>query len=152
MNGAMRFGRAPMAGLASLVVVALIGVGLTGAATAAASTMATAARTALGCPAHSRLVCVDRTDSGHSVHVRVGHTIEVVLGSTSLRWSGLHQVGPDLLRAQGRVEAHDGGITASYTAVKAGHTTLRAGGAPRCARGRACPQFILLWQVGVTVS
>ena len=105
-----------------------------------------------GCPTHAQVACVDRGDGGRTVHVRGGHILRVVLGGATLRWSGLHQVGPALLRRSGRIVSRDGGIMASYRAVKAGHTTLRAGGAPLCAPGRACPQFVLLWQVRVVVG
>ena len=105
-----------------------------------------------GCPTHVEVTCVDRADGGRTVHVRVGHILKVVLGGTTLRWSGLHQVGPALLRRTGGIVYRGGGIMASYTARKAGHTSLRAGAAPRCTPGRACPQFELLWQVRVVVG
>ena len=105
-----------------------------------------------GCPPHGAVVCVDRADGGHTVHVRVGHVLKVVLGGTAMRWSGLHEVGPALLRRSGKIASSNGGIMASYTAVKAGRTTLTAGGAPKCAPGKACPQFVLLWQVRVVVG
>ena len=104
------------------------------------------------CPPHGRVVCVDRADGGHSVHVRVGQTLMVVLNGSTLRWSGLREVGPRLLRAKGAVSHRGGGLTASYTAAKAGRTALRAGGAPKCSPGKACPQFLLLWQVRVVVG
>ncbi len=109
------------------------------------------AMTSGGCPAHGRTVCVDRADGGRTVHVRVGQVLKVALGGTELRWSGLRQVGPVLLRRSGKIVYRAGGISAFYTAVKAGHTTLTAGGAPTCASGRPCPQFLLLWQVRVVV-
>jgi hypothetical protein len=104
------------------------------------------------CPPHGRVVCIDRADGGHSVHVRVGQTLMVVLNGSTLRWSGLRQVGPLLLRAKGAVSHRGGGLTASYTAAKAGRTALRADGAPKCSPGKACPQFLLLWQVRVVVG
>jgi hypothetical protein len=97
-------------------------------------------------------VCVDRADGGHSVHVRVGRTLTVVLNGSTLRWSGLEEVGPMLLRPRGAVHHGGGGLSASYSAVKAGRTTLRATGAPKCSPGRPCPQFMLLWQVRVVVG
>jgi hypothetical protein len=105
-----------------------------------------------GCPAHGYVACVDRADGGHRVHLRVGQTLAVALGGATLRWSGLHQTGSDLLRAKGPVVHHDGGIAVSYGAVKSGHMVLQASGAPICSPGKACPQFILLWQVRVVVS
>jgi hypothetical protein len=98
------------------------------------------------------VACVDRADSGQSVHLRVGQTLEVVLGGTALRWSGLHQRGPHILRQKGNVNAQGGEIAAVFTAVKAGRTTLQAGGAPKCSPGQACPMFVLLWQVRVLVG
>jgi hypothetical protein len=118
---------------------------------AAGASDAQAAPAVGGCPAHGQVACVDRTDGGRTVHLGVGHVLQVRLGGTALRWSGLHQVGPHILRS-GRIEHRNSGVTASYTAVNAGHTTLRAGGAPTCAPGHACPQFILLWQVRVVVG
>ncbi len=138
----MKAGRSGMATLAWLVMVALMTLG-SGPSSASAIG---------GCPTHGSVACVDRSESGRSVHVRVGRTLRVVLGGNSLRWTGLHQVGPDVLRLSGAMVQRDGGITASYIASKVGHTTLQAGGAPRCERGRACPQFVLLWQVRVTVG
>jgi hypothetical protein len=104
------------------------------------------------CPSHGRVVCVDRADGGHSVHVRVGRTLMVVLNGSTLRWSGLEEVGPMLLRPHGAVSRGGGGLSASYTAVKAGRTALRATGAPKCSPGKPCPQFMLLWQVQVVVG
>jgi hypothetical protein len=75
----------------------------------------------------------------------------VALSGSTLRWSGLRQVGPALLHRHGAVRHRAGGLAASYTAVKTGRTTLRASGAPRCAPGKACPQFILVWQVRLVV-
>jgi hypothetical protein len=45
-----------------------------------------------------------------------------------------------------------GTLTASYVATKAGRAELRASGAPTCAPGQACPQFILLWQVRIVIA
>jgi hypothetical protein len=94
---------------------------------------------------------VDRADGGHTVHVRVGEGVEVVLAGTTLRWSGPRQVGPHLLRPHGRATDRAGNLRASYVAVGAGRTMLEASGAPKCSRGKPCPQFILLWQVRVVV-
>ena len=105
------------------------------------------------CPPGGRTVCLDRADGGHMVHVRVKQEVQVVLAGPALRWSGLQQVAPHLLRLRGRVTTDGtGSLKASYSAVRAGHTTLQATGAPRCPPGKACPQFILLWRVQVVVG
>jgi hypothetical protein len=98
------------------------------------------------------VVCIGRADGGHRVHVVVGQTVTVELSGSSLRWSGLRQVGPDLLRQRGATAARGGTLTASYVAKGVGRTALRASGAPQCARGKACPQFIVLWQVQVVIA
>jgi hypothetical protein len=138
-------------GLAGLVAVALAAVCVTVAPLGAVAGAATASSTVGGCPSHGRAVCVDRADSGRRVHVRTGQTVMVALRGATLKWSGLRQVGPTLLRFKSAV-SHDGGLTASYAAVKAGETVLRASGAPKCSHGKACPQFIVVWQVRVTVG
>ena len=62
-----------------------------------------------GCPPHGPVVCVDRADGGHTVHVRVGQVLKVVLAGTTLRWSGLREVGPALLRRPERSRPATGG-------------------------------------------
>jgi hypothetical protein len=136
-------------GLAGLVAMTLAAAGVTVVPSAAAP--AVGSSTAGGCPPHGRAVCVDRADSGRRVHVKTGQTVTVALSGTTLKWSGLRQVGPTLLRFKSAV-VHDGGLTASYAAVKAGATVLRASGAPKCSHGKACPQFIVVWQVRVRVG
>jgi len=103
------------------------------------------------CPGQTHAVCVDRADGGHTVHVRLGEDLRVVLAGTTLRWTGPRQVGPHLLRSHGHPTNHAGTLRASYVAVAVGRTTLEASGAPICTPGQACPQFILLWQVRVVV-
>jgi hypothetical protein len=136
--------------LALALVLAATGAGAGPSASDPAAASTTAA--AIGCPRHDRGVCIDRTDDSRTVPVRVGQTVTVALSGATLRWSGLHQVGPALLRRQGAVrQAGAGGLAASYAAVKAGRTTLQAGGKPMCAPGKACPQYILVWQVRLVV-
>ena len=143
MTGKRHAGRIRLLAITLVVGAACVAVGPRGAVGAAP----------VGdCPSHGRVVCVDRGDGGRSVHVQIGRTLMVVLNGSTLRWSGLREVGPVLLRPKGAVSHRGGGLTASYVAAKAGRTTLRAGGAPQCAPGKACPQFLLLWQVRVVVG
>jgi hypothetical protein len=141
--------RAARGGLLAMALVA-------GATWAAVGPLGTAVGASLGasvggCPPHGEAVCVDRADSGHTVHVRVGQTVRVALNGSTLKWSGLRQVGPKVLRFKSAV-SHAGGLTASYVAAKSGRTVLRASGAPKCSPGKACPQFIVVWQVRVVVA
>jgi hypothetical protein len=105
----------------------------------------------IACPPHIGGVCVNRADGGRTISVRVGQTVRVALGGSTLRWSALEQLGPALLHRHGAVRHPAGGLVASFAAVKAGRTTLRASGAPKCAPGQACPQFIVVWQVHLVI-
>ena len=105
-----------------------------------------------GCHPGSHVVCLGRSDGGHTVHVVVGQTVMVGLAGSGLRWSDLRQVGRHLLRQHGATAERGGTLTASYVATAAGRTELRASGAPNCAPGEACPQFILLWQVRIVIA
>jgi hypothetical protein len=141
MTGMRSAARAALLAMAFVVGATCLTVGLPGTSVGAS---------VVGCPPHGRAVCVDRADSGHTVHLRVGQTVRVALNGSTLRWSGLRQVGPRVLRFKS-VVSHAGGLTASYVAAKSGRTVLRASGAPKCSPGKACPQFIVVWQVRVVV-
>jgi hypothetical protein len=104
-----------------------------------------------GCHPGRHVVCIGRADGGHSVRVARGQTVTVGLDGSDLRWSGLRQVGPHLLHQREKTVLRNGALMASYVATAAGRTELRAAGAPKCAPGQACPQFILLWQVRVLI-
>lgn len=112
---------------------------------------AAAASSVPGCHPGRLVVCIGRGDGGHSVHVEQGETVTVGLGGSGLRWSGLHQIGPHLLHQRGVTVSRRGELTASYAATTVGRTELRASGAPNCAPGKACPQFILLWEVRIII-
>jgi hypothetical protein len=142
----VRARRAPSV-LTAVVFAALLGglIGTVGIPSGAESAVP-------GCHAGRHVVCIGRGDGGHSVHVKEGQTVTVGLGGSGLRWSGLRQVGPHLLHQRGATVVRSGALTASYVATGVGRTGLRASGAPTCARGKACPQFIVLWQVRVVVA
>jgi hypothetical protein len=105
-----------------------------------------------GCRPTGHMVCLGRADGGHRIKVRRGQVVTVSLRGGGLEWSGLQEVGPRLLAARGPTQSRAGTVRASYAVVAKGRTELRAHGAPHCATGRACPQFILLWQVQITVT
>jgi hypothetical protein len=130
-----------------VLVVCLLGVPLGTPGPAAAAELAVP-----GCHPGAHVVCLGRTDGGHSVHVVVGQTVTVGLAGSGLRWSDLRQVGPHLLHQHGAAKVRAGTLTASFVAATAGQTALRASGAPNCPPGKACPQFILLWQVRLVIA
>jgi hypothetical protein len=150
MTRTKRAGTVRLSAVALGVIAGWGGLVVAPAASGAASASEVAV-VAVACPPASRGVCVDRADGGRTVSVRVGQTVRVALGGSMLHWSALQQLGPKLLRRRGAVRHPAGGLAATYAAVRAGRTTLRASGAPTCAPGRACPQFILVWQVHLLV-
>jgi hypothetical protein len=104
------------------------------------------------CRPGARAVCLTRSAGGHTIRVGVGWTIGLDLQSSGGSWSGPVQTGARLLRQLGAVRRDTGGFVVSYRATAPGQTALRAFERPVCAPMRACPQYILLWQVNVRVS
>jgi hypothetical protein len=135
-----------------LVLTAVSFAALVGGLLGTAGIPAAAGAAEPGCHPGRQVVCIGRGDGGRSVHVQPGQTVTVVLGGSALHWSGLHQVGPHLLRQRGVTTTRQGALTGSYVATKVGRTGLQASGAPTCVRGEACPQFIVLWRVRVVVA
>ena len=70
---------------------------------------------------------------------------------SGLHWSGPHTSSSDIAITDVQAPA-SGGLTATVTALAPGRATLTASGAPICSPGQACPQFILLWTLGVVVT
>jgi hypothetical protein len=134
------------AALLTTLLVGSFGVGLG----ACGATSASAADSA--CHGSGDVVCISQSDSNRSVDVRLGQTVEVTLSDTSLTWSDLRQVGPQLLWVTNKVTRSARQLRETYEAIASGHTTLQATGAPRCKADQACPQFLLLWRVQVVVS
>jgi len=123
-----------------------IGLGLGACGTTSAST------TDSTCHASSAVVCIGQSDSARSVNVRLGETLEVTFSDTSLVWSDIRQVGPQLLRVTQKATRSVHQFRETFRPVKVGRTALQATGAPRCTPGQACPQFLLLWRVQIIVT
>lgn len=98
------------------------------------------------------MVCVTRGDGGHVITVKVGWTIGVDLHAPGSDWSAPVELGARVLRRTGAITRHAGAVEVAYNAVAPGATNLRATERPVCAPGRACPQFIVLWDVHVRVT
>lgn len=134
--------------------VLLFGGCAAGGATASSSQQASLSARALPartCVPSAHTVCVTPASSGKTVTLTIGAAMDVALRAASNSWSGLSQVGPRLLRPISSTRVGAGTIEASYRAVEPGHTALRAFERPVCPPMRACPQFILLWQVNIRV-
>jgi hypothetical protein len=133
---------------------------LGGCGTVAASTTAPSARrrvrsphaiTARACASAVHAVCLTAASSGHTITLSEGTVVHVDLRSAESSWRGLSEVGPLLLRRLDSPRRTAGAVEASYAAIEPGHTELRAFERPICRPTRACPQFILLWQVAIRV-
>jgi hypothetical protein len=127
-------------------MVTSTGLGLGACGTTSASASGSA------CHASSRVVCISQSDDVRSVNVELGETIEVTLRDTSLVWSDLRQVGPQLLQVTHRATSNAHQFRASFQPIKVGATTLQATAAPRCNPGQACPEFMMVWQVRIVVE
>jgi hypothetical protein len=104
------------------------------------------------CRAGGRSVCLTRSSGGRTIGVGVGWTVAVELRTPDGVWSVPTQVGAHLLRQQGGVDRQAGAVAVSYRALAPGRTALRAFERPVCPPMRACPQYILVWQVELRVS
>jgi hypothetical protein len=145
----------PRVALLAVAVILLSACGGSAAQSTLASTPPSGSpRGAAGatCTNGARSVCITRAADGRTVTVGLGWTVGVDLRAQALRWSAPSELAPRLLRQVGSVVRADDGVQVDYTAVAAGHTTLRATERPICGPGRACPQFIVLWQVHVRVN
>jgi hypothetical protein len=97
-------------------------------------------------------VCLTRSSGGRTIAVGVGWTVGVELQTPGGMWSGPVQVGAHLLGQLGDVQREGGAVAVSYRAQSPGQTVLRAFERPVCPAMRACPQYILVWQVELRVT
>jgi hypothetical protein len=107
--------------------------------------------TARACTSAVHTVCLTAASSGQRITLSEGTVVHVDLRSAESSWRGLSEVGPLLLRRLDPPRRTSGAVEASYAAVEPGHTELRAFERPICQPTRACPQFIVLWQVDIRV-
>jgi hypothetical protein len=138
--------RTRLAALVTTLLVGGFGLGLVACGTTSASAADST------CHGSADLVCIGQSSSNKGVTVRLGETVEVTLSDTSLKWSDLRQVGPQLLRVTQKVTRSVRQLRETYKAIAVGHTTLQATGAPKCTAGQACPQFLLLWRIQIVVT
>ena len=101
-----------------------------------------------------RAVVLDNGSDGSSVTVARGSRLRVELkAGGGMRWSAIvasPTVGPLVQRSGSR--SPDGSSSAVFVAVGTGRATLTSTGAPICAPGMACPQYLVLWRVSVVVG
>ena len=85
-----------------------------------------------------------------SITTRVGDTIRVVL-HPGLRWSSPMSDSSAVV-VENVQRQSPGGLDADLIAVRAGQATVTAMGTALCPPGAACPQFIVLWRLHVTIG
>ena len=102
------------------------------------------------CAPAARTLCVMADDDGRTFTVRVGAYFTVELRAAHRTFSAPSESGAKALELIGA--SHSGGAAeAYYRALAPGHAVLRALERPVCTPGRACPDFVLLWEVQVHV-
>ncbi len=102
------------------------------------------------CAPGTRTLCVMADDDGRTITVRVGQSLTLELKARGRSFGEPTESGAKVLE---RIGASRSGSAAEayYRAVGPGRVQLRALERPLCGRGRACPQFIELWQIQVRV-
>ena len=143
---------ARIVGTAAVPAVLALGVGAS-----SASTQPAAATRVADSTQEIASITLTNASNGSSVKVPLGGTVSVDLKGdvgtgTEFLWSRPTISSPSVLRLRG--ESRVGAETrAVYVAAHTGSATIRS--YERCevtAPRHVCPQFILLWRVGVTVT
>jgi hypothetical protein len=99
---------------------------------------------------------VTATETTHSVTLRVGQTLAVVLharpGMTN--WTNVQSNDQSvLLPIVNPAAAAARGVTlAAFKAIAAGKVRIDATAAPECSPGQACPAYVILLTIDVTVT
>jgi len=102
------------------------------------------------CAPGARTLCVMAGDDGRTFTVRVGAHFTVELRAAHRTFTAPTESGAKVLELIGA--SHSGGAAeAYYRALAPGHALLRALERPVCTPGRACPDFVVLWEVQVHV-
>lgn len=105
-------------------------------------------------PAPGRTIVLDNRSGGSSITTTTGSRVLVDLtGRGAMRWSAIVASLPaGVLVRQSGSQSSDGSSNAVFVATRAGRATLTSTGAPICAPGVACPQYLELWRVSVVVA
>ena len=127
---------------AGLVLAACGGVGLGGSPSPTAN------------PGLTFDLAVSEKDTAATLHP--GQKLEVVLhaGPNMSNWKDVHSSDPSVLKTivNPAATAARGVTLAGYQAVAAGHAQITATSSPNCKPNMACPMYIAVWEVKVTVT
>lgn len=99
---------------------------------------------------------VTATEKDHAVTMRVGQKLEVVLRAPQGMNNWTHPVSNDTSVLMPIVDpaatAAVGVTLAAFEARKAGQVELTANASPRCSPGQACPAYLAVYSLRVTVT
>jgi hypothetical protein len=99
---------------------------------------------------------VTATDTDHAVTMRVGQKLEVVLHAPNGMNDWTHPVSNDTSVLSPIVDpaatAARGVTLAAFEAKKQGEVQVSANASPRCSPGQACPMFLAVYSLKVTIT
>jgi len=98
---------------------------------------------------------VTATEKDHAVSMHVGQRLELVLhGGGNLSYQQVRSSDASILAptVDPAATAVRGVTLAAFEAKAAGQTRVTAVGAPVCPSGQACPMYVLLYTLTVTVT
>ena len=96
------------------------------------------------------------TNSDHAVTMHVGQTLEVVLraGQGMNNWTHPRSSDPSVLQpiVDPAATAATGVSLAAFQALAAGQVDVTSNGSPKCSPGQACPMYVAVYSLQVTVT
>lgn len=92
---------------------------------------------------------ITQSDSGQTLTVYLGERILIELSGQYL-WSNFSIDNPEVVNKL-TVPVLPPDVQGIYLASAIGSATLTANGAPHCSAGEACPMFLLLFKVNISV-
>jgi len=99
-------------------------------------------------------LAVSEKDTAATLHT--GQKLEVVLHAAPnmANWTDVRSSDPSVLKVivNPAATAARGVTLAAYQAVAPGHAQITATASPDCKTNMACPMFVALWSVQVTVT
>jgi hypothetical protein len=98
---------------------------------------------------------VTATEKDRAVTMHVGQRLEVVLhGNDTFRYEQVRSTDQNILEptVDPAATAIRGVTLAAFRAKAAGQAEVTAVGTPVCPSGQACPMYVMLYQLAVTVS
>ena len=96
------------------------------------------------------------TNSDHAVTMHVGQKLEVVLraGQGMNNWTHPHSSDASVLQpiVDPAATAATGVSLAAFQALAAGQVDVTSNGSPKCSPGQACPMYVAVYSLQVTVT